>query len=105
MDDKDGDLKAVTLSRLATVEKVTNRLSDALRLLTEVAPLFESSSNHSIKERFHNEFGAVLMLLSKAESRDDYIDRAFVEYAAASFHFEQAGNTHWALASCETSTV
>jgi two-component system chemotaxis response regulator CheY len=95
LDDKDGDLKAITLLRLASVEKVTNRLSDALRLLTEAAPLFDASGNHTIKGRFHNEFGAVLMLLSKAEHRGDYADRAFLEYTAASYHFEQAGNTRY----------
>ncbi len=93
--DKAGDLKAVTLSRLATVEKVTLRLSDALHILREAAPLFEISSNHSIKGRFHNEYGAVLMLLGEVENRSDYIDRALIEYAAASFHFEQAGHTRY----------
>ena len=34
------------------------------------------------------------------ENRDDYLDRALIEYAAASFHFEQAGNTRY-LASVE----
>jgi CheY-like chemotaxis protein len=95
LDDKDGDLKAIALLRLASVEKVTNRLSDALRLLTEAAPLFDTSGNHTIKGRFHNEFGAVLMLISKAEHRQDYVDRAFLEYTAASYHFEQAGNTRY----------
>jgi CheY-like chemotaxis protein/tetratricopeptide (TPR) repeat protein len=92
---KDNDLKAVTLSRLATVEKVTNRLSDALRTLIEAAPLFDASSNHTLKGRFRNEFGAVLMLLSKIERRSDHIDRALIEYAAASYHFEQAGHRRY----------
>jgi tetratricopeptide (TPR) repeat protein len=34
----------------------------------------------------------VLRGLGTAEGREDYIDRALVEYAAASFHFEQAGH-------------
>ena len=92
LDDKDVNLKAVTLSRLATVEKVTNRLSDALRLLVKAAPLFDASSNHTIKGRFHNEYAQVLRKLSAAEHRNDYIDRALIEYEAASYHFEQAGN-------------
>lgn len=89
------DLKAVTLSRLATVEKVTNRLSDALRLLTEAAPLFEATGKHTIEGRFRNEFAAVLMLLGEVEKRSDYIDRALIEYAAASYHFEQAGHRRY----------
>jgi two-component system chemotaxis response regulator CheY len=91
-DEKDGDLKANILLRLATIEEVTLRLSDALHLLIEAAPLFSVSLNHNIKGRFHNEFGTVLKNLGTAEHRSDYIDRALIEYAAASYHFEQAGH-------------
>lgn len=90
-----GNLKAVTLSRLATVEKVTNRLSDALHLLVEAAPLFDASKNHTIKGRFHNEYAQVLRKLSAAEQRNDYIDRALIEYEAASYFFEQAGHRRY----------
>ena len=90
-----GNLKAVTLSRLATVEKVTNRLSDALHLLVEAAPLFDASKNHTIKGRFHNEYAQVLRKLSAAEHRNDYIDRALIEYEAASYFFEQAGHRRY----------
>jgi CheY-like chemotaxis protein len=93
--DLDGNLKAVTLSRLATVEKVTNRLSDALHLLVEAAPLFDASNNHTIKGRFHNEYAQVLRKLSAAEHRNDYIDRALIEYEAASYYFEQAGHRRY----------
>lgn len=89
------DLKAVTLLRLATVEKVSNRLSDALRLLTEAMPLFEASTNHTIKGRFHNEYGMVLENLSKSEQRTDYLDNSLIEYAAASYHFEHAGHRRY----------
>src|SRR5205085_5599788 len=90
-----GDLKASTFLRIAAVEKVSNRLNDALHILTEAAPLFEASSNHALKGRFHNEYGTVLKNLGKAERRTDYIDRALIEYAAASYHFEQAGHTRY----------
>jgi two-component system chemotaxis response regulator CheY len=95
LDDTKGDLRAVTLSRLATVEKVANRLSDALHLLVEAAPLFDASDNHTIKGRFHNEYAQVLRKVGDAEHRGDYIDRALIEYAAASYHFEQAGHTRY----------
>jgi CheY-like chemotaxis protein len=95
LENSDYDLKAVTLLRLATVEEVTFRLCDALRLLIEAAPLFASSSNHTIIGRFHNEFGTVLKNLGAIEERSDYIDRALIEYAAASYHFEQAGNRRY----------
>ena len=77
------------------VEEVTFRLSDALRLLTKAAPLFEKSDKHTIKGRFHNEFGTVLKDLGAIEQRSDYTDRALIEYAAASYHFEQAGHRRY----------
>ncbi|MBV9924104.1 MAG: response regulator [Acidobacteria bacterium] len=92
---EDTDLKAIALLRLAMVEEVTFRLSDALRLLTEAAPLFEKSNKQTIKGRFHNEFGTVLKNLGAVEFRSDYIDRALIEYAAASYHFERAGHRRY----------
>jgi tetratricopeptide (TPR) repeat protein len=77
-------LKAITLLRLATVESSAQRLSDALRINIEAAPLFEESTNHTLRGKFHNEFGFVLRNLGAAERRDDYIDRALIEYTAAS---------------------
>jgi CheY-like chemotaxis protein len=93
--DRPGDLKAVTLLRSAAVEKLTHHLSGALRLLIEAVPLFEESENHTLKGRFHNEYAQVLRKLGAAERWDDYIDRALIEYAAASYHFEQAGHTRY----------
>jgi tetratricopeptide (TPR) repeat protein len=37
----------------------------------------------------------VLVNLGASEHREDYTDRAFIEYAAASYHFEQAGHRHY----------
>jgi CheY-like chemotaxis protein len=93
--DRPGDLKAVTLLRSAAVEKLTHHLSSALRLLIEAVPLFEESENHTLKGRFHNEYAQVLRKLGAAECWDDYIDRALIEYTAASYHFEQAGHTRY----------
>jgi CheY-like chemotaxis protein len=88
-------LKAIILLRLAMIEAVSLKLSAALHLLTEAAPLFQSISNHTIQGRFHNEFGTVLKNLGAVEQRGDYIDRALIEYAAASYHFEQAGHRRY----------
>jgi two-component system, chemotaxis family, chemotaxis protein CheY len=93
--DSHSEVKAITLLRLALVEKVSHRLNDALRLHMEAAPLFEASNNQTIKGRFHNEYGTVLKNLGAAERRDDYIDRALIEYAAACYHFEQAGHARY----------
>jgi tetratricopeptide (TPR) repeat protein len=80
------------LLNLGIVEKTATRDRDALRIYTEAAPLFDQSPNHSLKGKFHNLYATVLRGLGTAEGREDYIDRALVEYAAASFHFEQAGH-------------
>lgn len=92
LDNSDGDLKAVALLRSAVLEQIANRLNDALHILTSAAPLFEASNNQTLKGRFHNEFGMVLKDLGAAEKRQDYIDRALIEFAAASFYFEEAGH-------------
>jgi CheY-like chemotaxis protein len=63
-----------------------------LRFYEVAAPLVGGSNDHALKGAFHNELGAVLNDIGLAEQREDYIDRALVEFAAASFHFEQAEN-------------
>jgi tetratricopeptide (TPR) repeat protein len=90
--DQESEQKLRALLNLAVVEKRSTRYQDALRLHNHAAPLFERSDNHSLRGKFHNEFATVLKNLALAENRGDYIDRAFIEYAAATFHAEQAGN-------------
>ena len=85
--------QAATLLRLAIVESSATRYNDALRILTEAAPLFAASDNHAKKGTFHMELAIVLKFLSEGEHREDYVDRALIDFAAASFHFEQAGHT------------
>jgi CheY-like chemotaxis protein/tetratricopeptide (TPR) repeat protein len=89
------DLKAITLLRLSTVERASKRFHDALRIHIQAAPLFEKSISHANKGKFHNQYGFILRNLGTAEHRPDYIDQALIEYAAASFHFEQAGHTRY----------
>ena len=90
--------KLRALLNLAIVEKVSTRYDDALRIHTEAAPLFGESRNHALKGKFHNEFATVLKDLGLAQRRQDYIDRALVEYAAASFHFEEADHKRFLAA-------
>jgi CheY-like chemotaxis protein len=93
--DSDIELRAKALLRFAIIEKESKRLGDALRIHIEAAPLFEQLQNHCLIGSFHNEFGTVLKNLGAGESRDDYIDRALIEFAAAAFHFEQAGHIRY----------
>lgn len=90
--EKQSEQKLRALINLGIVEKVATRDRDALRIYAESAPLFEQSSSHALKGKFHNSYATVLKGLGTAEQREDYIDRALVEYTAASYHFEQAGH-------------
>jgi CheY-like chemotaxis protein/tetratricopeptide (TPR) repeat protein len=90
--DEDSDLKAVILIWFGLVEADAGRLHEALRLYNDAAPLIDKSEDHAIKGTFHTQFGLVFRRLAAPENREDYLDRALIEYAAASFHFEQAGN-------------
>jgi tetratricopeptide (TPR) repeat protein len=86
----DNELKAKAILRSAIVERSALCYADALSILMDNAALFEKITNHTIRGGYHNELGLVLKNLAAAEKREDYIDRAFVEYEAASFHFEEA---------------
>lgn len=90
--------RAQTLLRLAIVESSATRYHDALRLLTEAAPLFDVSDNDSKRGTFHMELAVVLASLAEGEQREDYADRALLEYSAASYHFERAGHTRYRAA-------
>jgi CheY-like chemotaxis protein len=95
LNEDDEDLNRRALLRSAIVEKLADRVSDALNMLTKAAPLFEASNNNTLVGSFHNEFGNVLRRLSEIENATDYIDHAVIEYTAASVHFEQGGNTRY----------
>jgi transcriptional regulator with PAS, ATPase and Fis domain len=93
--DRYQDQKARALLNSAVVEVSATRFNDALHILTEAAPLFNEIQAPAAKGRFHNQLALVLKKLGSSERRDDYIDRALVEYAAASYHFEEAGHTRY----------
>lgn len=84
------ELKAKALLRLAIVERSALDHSKALQILIKNAALFEKITNHALKGSYHNNLANLWENLGKSENREDYTDRAFVEYAAASYYFEQA---------------
>ncbi len=95
--DEQPEQKATALLRGAMVEAAAARFGDALNLLTEAAPFFAQSQSDAKKGRFHTERAIVLQHLSADAQHEDYVDRALIEYAAAKYHFEQAGHTrNWA---------
>jgi CheY-like chemotaxis protein/tetratricopeptide (TPR) repeat protein len=90
--ERNDDLEAILLIRAGIIEERTRRLNDALKFYERAAPLVERSHDHAIKGSYHFAYGLVLKRLSTPENREDYLDRALIEYAASSFHYEQAGN-------------
>jgi CheY-like chemotaxis protein len=90
--DSDSETKLLAITRSTIVERSAKRYHDALRIQTEYASLFAQSASDALKGKFYNEFAIVLGILGTVEKREDYIDRALIEYAAASYHFEQAGH-------------
>lgn len=93
--DKDSEQKARALLNSGIVEMHLGRFNDALHILTIAVPLLEKSQSHATKGRFHIQMALVLKKLGVAEQREDYTDRALIEYEAASYHFEQAGHTRY----------
>lgn len=76
----------------AIVEQVSSRPKEALRLLSQSEALFETSSNQTLRGKFHNEFATVLKNVGLAGHSEDYFDRALMQYTAASVDFEMAGH-------------
>jgi CheY-like chemotaxis protein/tetratricopeptide (TPR) repeat protein len=93
--EKDSYLKALLLIRAGIIEARTQQLHEAVRFYNEAAPLLDRSEDHALKGAFHNGYGLVFSQLAVPENREDYLDRALMEYTAASFHFELAGNTRF----------
>ena len=96
----DSELKAKAIIRLAIVERGAARHDKALRILTSHASLFDKIHNHTLIGSYHDTLGNALEDLSVSKKREDYVDRALIEYAASSYHFEKAGHKIY-LASVE----
>ena len=92
--DWDVELKAKILIRLTIVELCENRFHEALRILDEARPVFESA-NDALKGRWHGQMGLVLARLAGAEGDTSYTDRAIIEFTAAIYHYELAGHERY----------
>jgi tetratricopeptide (TPR) repeat protein len=97
----DSELKAKAILRLSIVEHSAERDQKAFRILTKHAPLFHRINNHTLKGCYFTTLGNRLENLAESGKRGDYIDRALIEYAAASYHLELSGHRHY-LANVET---
>src|SRR5256714_11818624 len=95
LSDTKSEVRALALIRYAIVERSAGRFSEALRIHTQAAPLFEKIGSYALKGMFHLGLAETLRRLSEIERREDYADRAIIEYVAASYHFEQAGHERY----------
>lgn len=86
---------------LGIIESSASRFHEALRIYGDLAPLLLGNKNHLLCGSFHNQYALTYKNLGKLERRFEYIDRAFIEFSAAAYHFEQAENIRY-LASVET---
>ena len=91
----DVEPKAIALLRIAEVERASKRLSASLRIFNEAVPLFANVTDTLLIAHFHHGFANVLNQLSAVEQNKDYVDRALMEYTAASIYFEQAGHDRY----------
>jgi tetratricopeptide (TPR) repeat protein len=87
--DADLEFKAKIHIRRTLVEISEDRYHDALIILKEAEPVFESA-NDAAKGRWHGQKALVLDMLATAEGRADRFDSAVIEYTAAIYHYELA---------------
>ena len=87
--DADVELKARIHIRRTLVEISENRYNEALYILKEAEPVFQSA-NDALKGRWHGQRAIIYLKLSATERRPDYADRAIIEFTAAIYHYEQA---------------
>lgn len=87
--ESDVELKARILIRRTLVEISENRYHEALGILKEAEPVFESATD-TLKGRWHGQRAIILLKLATTEGRAAYADRAIIEFTAAIYHYEQA---------------
>jgi tetratricopeptide (TPR) repeat protein len=80
---------------MGIVERTSGRLNEALRVYNEAATLFDHVRDDLLTGHFHHAFANALKHIVQAEKREDHADRAFMEYTAASYHFERAGHIRY----------
>lgn len=97
----DSELRAKAILRLSIVEHSAERDHKAFGILTKHAPLFHRLNNHMIKGCYFTALGNRLENLAELRRQSNYIDRALIEYAAASYHLELSGHRQY-LANVET---
>lgn len=97
LSNRDIELRAVALIRLAIVERHSGRLHEALRLLEQVATV-EAQTSCWTRGRFRTEIANTLKDLGVAEGQESYFRSALNHYEEAALRFEEIGNLRYAAA-------
>ena len=97
----DNELKAKAILRTAIVEHAAEHDHKAFRILEKHSPLFLKLNNHTLRGSYHITLADRLVNVGESRRQTDYIDRALIEYAAASYHFDKAEHRPY-LANVET---
>lgn len=92
LSESDRELRARALLRCITIERSDGKLDVALELLADEDGLFGSLDDHYLSGCFHSMRALTYNNLLESGAAGDYADRALIESAAASHHFEQSGH-------------
>ncbi len=87
-----GNTRATTLIGLSVVDWSASRYDEALKVLTENAPLFKKITNPTTKGTYHNQLAMILRKLATSENKATQLRRAINEYEAADSFFKLARN-------------
>ena len=87
--DADAELKAEIHIKRTLVEISEDRYHEALNILKEAEPVFESS-NDALKGKWHGQRAIIYLKLAETDHRSDYADSAIIEFTAAIYHYEVA---------------
>jgi CheY-like chemotaxis protein len=89
------EMRALVMIRAGMVEVWARQLNEAMRFYNAAASLLETVDDDGLKGSLHNQLALLYRKFSVVEQGDDFTDRALIEYAAASVHFERAGNIRY----------
>jgi tetratricopeptide (TPR) repeat protein len=91
------ELRAKIALRRASVEIWEGRYHEARRVLEEARPAFDEAGD-ALRGKWHGQMGLVFRRLASAEGKAEYFDSAILEFTAATYHHERAGNERYVAA-------
>lgn len=89
----EGKTRANALLGLAITERSSSRYAEALKILTDNAPLFKKLTHHTMKGYYHNTLGILLRTQVTPENKTEQLRQVVSEYTQADHQFKLARNT------------